>query len=204
MPRMKLVLFSLLCAAIAAHAADAPDEDKLGKAKGYPIGTAKNWFFDESVRVGSFSAQSDIPGIFNGKPNVLAASTAPMPLPHAEKEPRYRWTFDRRYLTVDDYLARQRIMGLMIIKDGVIQVEVTVDLAPYTDRILLDNVAFLQGITYTVGAGKAQVMREVMQRTWTHQAEIDGKSENFYRRTRGQRVIPAGNGAAVVSNLLRA
>lgn len=84
-------------------------------------------------------------------------------------------------------------------------VDVTVDLAPYCDRILLDNVAFLQGMTYTVGAAKAQVMREICQRTWTHQAEIDGKSENFYRRTRGLAVVPAGNGAAVVnSNLLRA
>ena len=86
------------------------------------------------------------------------------------------------------------------------QVSVTVDLAPYCDRILLDNKAYLQGVTYTVGASVAMVMREIMQRTWGHQSEIDGKSENFYRRTRGQRVIPAGNGAAVVntSNLLRA
>lgn len=86
------------------------------------------------------------------------------------------------------------------------QVEVAVDLAPYCDRILLDNHAYLQGITYTVPASKASVMLEVMQRTWNHQAEIDGKSENFYRRTRGARVIPAGNGAAVIntSQLLRA
>lgn len=84
--------------------------------------------------------------------------------------------------------------------------EVTVDLAPYCDRILIDNRAYLQGQTYTVPVSRAQVMREAMQRTWNHQAEIDGKSENFYRRTRGARVVPAGNGAAVVntSNLLRA
>jgi hypothetical protein len=42
----------------------APDEDKLGKGQGYPIGTAKTWFFDESVRVGSFTAQGEIAGIF--------------------------------------------------------------------------------------------------------------------------------------------
>ncbi len=82
---------------------------------------------------------------------------------------------------------------------------VAVDLAPYCDRILLDNRAYLQGVTYTVPASVAMVMREIMQRTWGHQSEIDGKSENFYRKTRGQRVIPAGNGAAVVntSQLLR-
>ncbi len=84
--------------------------------------------------------------------------------------------------------------------------EVTIDLAPYCDRILIDNTAYLQGKTYTLPLSRAQVLRETMQRTWTHQAEIDGKSENFYRRTRAQRVVPAGNGAAVVTagSLLRA
>jgi CubicO group peptidase (beta-lactamase class C family) len=123
MPRVKPIIFLLLWSAIVTCASAAPDEDKLGKAQGYPVGTAKNWFFDEWVRVGSFTAQGDIPGIFGGKANVLAPSAAPMPLPRIGQEPPIRWTFDRRKLNVDDYLARQRIMGLMIIKDGVIQVE---------------------------------------------------------------------------------
>jgi CubicO group peptidase (beta-lactamase class C family) len=114
----------LLWAAGSACAAPAPDEDKLGKPLGYPVGTAKNWFYDESVRVGSFTAQGEIPGIFGGKANLLPASSAPMPLPRLEREPAIRWTLDRRWkLGIDDYLARQRIMGLLIIKDGVIQVE---------------------------------------------------------------------------------
>jgi hypothetical protein len=33
----------------------APDEDLLGRHSGYPVGTAQNYFFNESVRVGSFS-----------------------------------------------------------------------------------------------------------------------------------------------------
>lgn len=119
----QILVFSLW-ATSAACATAAPDEDKLGKAHGYPVGTAENWFFDEQVRVGSFTAHADIPGIFGGKPNVLAPSSTPMPLPRLDQEPRIRWTFDQRNnLSVDDYLARQRIMGLMIIKDGVIQVE---------------------------------------------------------------------------------
>lgn len=86
--------------------------------------------------------------------------------------------------------------------------QVTIDLAPYCDRLLIDNVAYLQGVTYTVTAAKAAVMREQMQRTWNHQAEIDGKNENFYRRQRGARVVPVGeHGAAVInttSQLLKA
>jgi CubicO group peptidase (beta-lactamase class C family) len=124
MSRATPFVFSLLWAACAACALAAPDEDKLGKAQGYPVGTAKNWFYDESVRVGSFTAQGEIPGIFGGKANVLPASSAPMPLPRRENEPPIRWTLDgRKKLGVDDYLARQRIMGLLIIKDGVVQVE---------------------------------------------------------------------------------
>lgn len=106
MARLKQVLFFLLWAATAACANAAPDEDKLGKAQGYPVGTAENWFFDELVRVGSFTAQAEIPGIFGGKANVLAPNRAPMPLPRLDHEPRIRWTFDQRNnLTVDDYLV---------------------------------------------------------------------------------------------------
>lgn len=117
-----ICLFTALLA--AAHAWAAPDEDKLGKAQGYPVGNARNWFYDESVRVGSFTAEGEIPGIFGGKANVLAASSTPLPLPRADHEPGIRWANDmRNNLNIDDYLARERIMGLLIIKDGVVQVE---------------------------------------------------------------------------------
>lgn len=107
-----------------AFAYAAPDEDKLGKAQGYPIGTARTWFFDEKVRVGSFTAQGEIPGISGGVAKVMAASDKPMALSKVEKEPGYRWSVGSTLnLVVDDYLARQRVMGLLIIKDGVIQVE---------------------------------------------------------------------------------
>jgi CubicO group peptidase (beta-lactamase class C family) len=47
-----------------------------------------------------------------------------MTLARSGAEPAYRWSGGmQRNLTVDEYLARQRIMGLLIIKDGVIQVE---------------------------------------------------------------------------------
>jgi CubicO group peptidase (beta-lactamase class C family) len=47
-----------------------------------------------------------------------------MPLVNAAQEPDYRWNAkDAKDLSVDDFLARQRIMGLLVIKDGVVQVE---------------------------------------------------------------------------------
>ncbi|MDS4075957.1 MAG: hypothetical protein RKO68_08315, partial [Candidatus Accumulibacter sp.] len=97
----------------------APDEEKLGKSLGYPIaqiGNNKNWYYDESVRVGSFTHQADIPGLFQGKANVLQRSSKPMQLTKAAREPDYRWSIDKEHdLSVDDFLARQRIMGLIVV-----------------------------------------------------------------------------------------
>lgn len=102
----------------------APDEELLGRRLGYPVGTAADWFSSEQVRVGSFSNQGAIAGILNGPVNQLPASPRPMPLPRVAVEPPLRWLADDgRELRVDDYLARQRVMGLMIVKDGVVQVE---------------------------------------------------------------------------------
>jgi CubicO group peptidase (beta-lactamase class C family) len=122
---MKFVaIVAVVAIGVASTAWAAPDEDKLGKASGYPVGKAGNWYYDESVRVGSFTHQAEISGIYRGKPNVLKRADVPMPLASAAREPEYRWSVDQtRDLTVDDFLARQRIMGLLIVKDGVIQVE---------------------------------------------------------------------------------
>ena len=119
-------LFVIALAAIATAAFAAPDEELLGKSKGYPIGTAANWFFDESIRVGSFTNQDKVPNIFNGvKPNEVPAGGVVMPLPKADNEPwGFRWRVGNQGgLTVDDFLNRQRIMGLLVIKDGIIQIE---------------------------------------------------------------------------------
>ncbi|MBN8215971.1 MAG: serine hydrolase [Spirochaetes bacterium] len=114
--------FPILVACVVAWA--APDEERLGKSKGYPVGTASTWFFDESVRVGSFTALADTPGIAGGSVHELAPSSNPLPLPRAAAEPPYRWELGaEQCLVIDDILSRQRIMGLLIIKDGVIQVE---------------------------------------------------------------------------------
>ena len=123
--RFALRLALLAWAACATcNALAAPDEDKLGKARGYPIGTAATWFTDESVRVGSFTAHGEIPGLFGGKANVMAANDKPLPLPRVAEEPAIQWSIGaERNLTIDDYLNRQRVMGLLIIRDGRAEVE---------------------------------------------------------------------------------
>jgi hypothetical protein len=50
-----LLLSCAVLVALGLPAGAAPDEDLLGKAAGYPVGSRVNWFYDERVRVGSFS-----------------------------------------------------------------------------------------------------------------------------------------------------
>jgi CubicO group peptidase (beta-lactamase class C family) len=110
--------------AAASLALAAPDEDRLGRQRGYPVGTPATWYYDESVRVGSFTHQAEIKGIYRGEVRTLPPSPSPMPLPKAEREPDFRWDAKNAPgLTVGDYLARQRIMGLLVVKDGVVQLE---------------------------------------------------------------------------------
>lgn len=82
------------------------------------------------------------------------------------------------------------------------QVTVEIDLAPYCDRIVIDNVIYFQNTRPTVPASRAAVMLEIQANTWKHQAEIDGKSENFYRRSRGAHVEI--NGGVTTRSILRA
>jgi CubicO group peptidase (beta-lactamase class C family) len=112
-------IFSILVlTTLTAPATAAPDEDILGKADGYPVGTSENWFYDEHVRVGSFShIDKVIPYYFT-----VHKSAAPLPLPKASA-PDLRYRFEQQDYTIDDFLAHQRITGLLVIKDGQILAE---------------------------------------------------------------------------------
>lgn len=186
--RPMLQLLPLLFAIAALPASAAPDEEKLGKAQGYPIGNAKNWFYDESVRVGSFTAQGEIPGIFAGRVNVLAASDKPMPLPRSGQEPRFRWdNAIRKNLTVDDYLARQRIMGLMIIKDGVVVLErYQYDRTP-AQRFVSNSMAkSLVSLAVGIALGEGKI------------ASLDDRADHYAPRLEGTLY-----GETTIRNLLR-
>jgi CubicO group peptidase (beta-lactamase class C family) len=74
--------------------------------------------------VGSFTHQAEIPGLFRGQPNAMQPAAEPMPLPAAPQAPDYRWSIGQeKGLTVDDYLARQRVMALLVVRNGVLEVE---------------------------------------------------------------------------------
>ena len=169
----------------------APDEEKLGKSQGYPIakiGNNKDWYYDESVRVGSFTHQAEIPGLYQGKVNVLQPAPRPMSLGVAARAPDYRWNSgNERDLSVDDYLARQRVMGLMIVKDNVVQVErYQYDRKP-TDRFVSQSMA--KSIT-ALAIGDALAERKI--------ASVDDRAERYATKLRGTLY-----GETTIRNLLR-
>lgn len=100
----------LLCgAAVIAE----PDEDALGKLQGYPTGGPPTWY-TTPYRVGAWSAMDQV-----GVPvRAVKRGTDVLPLPDATAPPviRYRWR--NVDYTLDDYLERRRITGLLILKNG--------------------------------------------------------------------------------------
>lgn len=114
-------LILLTCAALVAFALPAgaaPDEELLGKAAGYPVGSRANWFYEESVRVGSFSHVDQILPY-----HTLAKSAAPLRLPGVNSELPVTYRFQNETYSLDDFLAHQRVTGLLLIKDGEILAE---------------------------------------------------------------------------------
>ncbi len=70
----------------------------------------------------------------------------------------------------------------------------TIDLAPFTDRVVIDGTAYWHGQTVTVAASVAAVLREQCYRTWRHQDHVEGKNTvEAYRRQRNA-VISAKHG----------
>jgi len=81
--------------------------------------------------------------------------------------------------------------------------EVIIDLPESADRILVNNFAYMQGHSYTVKGSVGAMLRETMQRAWSHQAELEGRSKDFFRRERGTR-MSARTGAVSGAPFLKA
>ena len=116
--RMRPILFAL-SALLAAHGVRAaPDEDALGNAAGYPVGRNLKQAYEEAYRVGSFSAMDSIAPSCSLEP-----AAHPVSLPRTAVEPAFRYRFQGRTFTLDDYLQRQRATGVLIVHDGRIVAE---------------------------------------------------------------------------------
>lgn len=101
----------------------APDEARLGRGLGYPLGDARTYFYDEAVRVGSFSRMEEMdfsPGRFARLQAAEAGNVMALPdAPQCADFLRDFWyAHQGQRRTLADYLARQRVMGLMVVQGG--------------------------------------------------------------------------------------
>jgi len=60
--------------------------------------------------------------------------------------------------------------------------DVLIDLPPDGSRILVNNRAYQYGQTYNVPRSVAIMLRHTMQSAWEHQAQIEGRSKDFFRK----------------------
>ena len=102
-----------LCGPVASE----PDEDQLGKSAGYPPGA--RWSAMEN-RVGSWSALDKVDGVLTQS---VSRGDNVNPLPKATHPPEIRYRYRNLGYTLDEYLERRRITGLLVLKDGEIVAE---------------------------------------------------------------------------------
>lgn len=120
-PRRAALLCALagLLMGAALPAVAEPDADLLGRAQGYPVGDRSGSWYAVPYRVGSWSAMDKV-----GVPVRSVARAGPVqPLPQAAVQPPIQYRYRNIGYTLDDYLERRRITGLLILKNGEIIAE---------------------------------------------------------------------------------
>lgn len=98
--------------------ADGPNADEFGRKEGYPSCKGIEYVHQTRCRVGALSRYDKL---FPAR--TIAAPKQPAPLARAAGEPAIRYGFAGLDLTIDDYLNRQPVTGLLIAKDNTILVE---------------------------------------------------------------------------------
>ena len=113
---MKMCVVLCLIGGSASIGAE-PDEALLGKQAGYPIGS--RWSAMEN-RVGAWSALDKVPGVLG---QFVQRGDTVNPLPKAVNPTDIKYRYRNLGYSIDEYLERRRITGLLILKDGEIVTE---------------------------------------------------------------------------------
>lgn len=132
--------------------ADGPNADEFGRKEGYPSCKGIAYVDETRCRVGALSRYDTL---FPAR--TVAAPKQPAQLARAASEPVIRYGFAGLELTLDDYLNRQPVTGLLIAKDNTIVVERYQYGRTDTDRLTSFSmaksvVALLIGIAVKEGA----------------------------------------------------
>ena len=132
--------------------ADGPNAEEFGRKEGYPSCKGIAYVDETRCRVGALSRYDTL---FPAR--TITAPKQSIPLARAASEPVIRYGFAGLELTLDDYLNRQPITGLLIAKDNTILAERYQYGRTDTDRLTSFSmaksvVALLIGIALKEGA----------------------------------------------------
>ena len=132
--------------------ADGPNADEFGRKDGYPSCKGLAYIDETRCRVGALSRYDTL---FPAR--TITAPKQPIQLARAAREPVIRYSFAGLDLTLDDYLNRHPVTGLLIAKDDTILVERYQYGRTDTDRLTSFSmaksvVALLIGIALKEGA----------------------------------------------------
>lgn len=102
---------------VVGPAGAEPDEEVLGKSQGYPRGVPLSAM---RHRVGNWSALDQVPGVLT---ETVPRGEVVQALPKAAQPPEIHYRYRNWGYTLDEYLERRRITGLLILKNGEIVAE---------------------------------------------------------------------------------
>jgi CubicO group peptidase (beta-lactamase class C family) len=113
--RVTRLLAAVLLVCSVRTVAAAPDEAELGKSDGYPIQRLGPEFsmMNERFKVGTFS---NMEKVFSFR--TVQTSSTPFELPTTEGLQSLTYPFNGQNYSIEDFLNRQRVTGLLILKDG--------------------------------------------------------------------------------------
>lgn len=170
----------------------SPDEDLLGKPDGYPLAPRLGQVWNEYYRVGSFSGMDKL------SPHcVMEPSATPLPLPKANSEPSFRYKFENKTLSLDDYMAHQRVTALIVIKDGVIVAERSAYDRKPEDRMLSNS---MSKTILALAIGKALESGQIKSLDDTAETYAPALAGTLYGQTKIVNLMRMASGARFVEN----
>ena len=172
--------------------ADGPNADEFGRKEGYPSCKGIAYVDETRCRVGALSRYDTL---FPAR--TITAPKQSIALARAASEPVIRYGFAGLELTLDDYLNRQPVTGLLIAKDNTILVERYQNGRTDTDRLTSFSMAktvlsLLVGIAVKEGA-----IRSVDDLAETY---VSGLKDTEYGRTPIKALLLMASGVAFLED----
>ena len=181
---------AVLLTALHFHA--SPDEELLGKAAGYPLAPRLGQAYQEPYRVGSFSGMDKL------SPHcVLEPAATPQALPKAGSEPSFRYRFEGKTWSLDDYMQRQRATAVMVLKDGEIVAERSAYDRKPEDRLLSNSMA---KTIVALAIGKALEAGQIKSLNDTAETYAPALAGTLYGQTQIIHLMRMASGAQFVED----